>query len=240
MQLIDLTLDNAAENLALDEALLEAAEAHACPAEMLRVWESPEWVAVVGRSSRVDEEVRLDECALRGIPVLRRCSGGASVLIGPGCLLYSVVLSCELRPALRMIEEAHRFVLDHTARALAAICPGTILRQGISDLTLGNRKFSGNSLRCKRTHLLYHGTLLYDFALPLLGLCLKSPPRQPEYRACRDHDQFVTNLPVAATLLRQTLIESWQPERVLDAWPRDLTNQLVRERYARHEWNLRR
>ena len=121
MELIDLTLESAAENLALDEALLEAAETEAGPAEVLRLWESPEWVAVVGRSSRVDEEVRLDECQHRGIRVLRRCSGGASVLIGPGCLLYAVVLSCELRPALRMIEEAHRFVLDRTARALAAV-----------------------------------------------------------------------------------------------------------------------
>ena len=30
---------------------------------------------------------------------------------------------------------------------------------------MGELKFSGNSLRVRRTHLLYHGTLLYDFSL---------------------------------------------------------------------------
>ncbi len=35
-----------------------------------------------------------------GIPVLRRASGGAAIVIGPGCLMYALVLSYELRPSL--------------------------------------------------------------------------------------------------------------------------------------------
>ena len=181
MQWLDLTLETAADNLALDEALLEEAEAANRPRETLRLWESPQVVAVAGRSSRVADEIRVEACAERGIPVLRRCSGGTSVLIGPGCLMYTLVLSCELRPALRLVEEAHRFVLSRVAQALDALSPGDLRCAGTSDLSCRDRKFSGNSLRCKRAHLLYHGTLLYRFPLDLIETCLLSPPRQPAY-----------------------------------------------------------
>ena len=60
-----------AENLALDEALLEAAEASGQPSEVLRVWEPDHLGVVIGRSSRIAEEVDLGFCAREGIPVLR-------------------------------------------------------------------------------------------------------------------------------------------------------------------------
>ena len=240
MRFIDLTLDQPAENLALDEALLEEAESAEEPRETLRLWESPSHLAVVGRSSSVAEEIDLEQCVRRGIPVLRRCSGGASVLIGPGCLMYSLVLSYELRPAFRIVEQAHHLVLERIACALQPYWPEEIRRQGISDLTRGDRKFSGNSLRCKRTHLLYHGTLLYQFPLALLGQVLRTPPRQPEYRLGRSHVQFVDNLPLEVGRLRSLVVEAWQPAPGPGDWPRDLMEQLVRERYEREEWNLRR
>ena len=49
------------------------------------------------------------------IPILRRSSGGAAIVAGPGCLMYAVVLSYEARPELRDISRAHAFVLDRLA-----------------------------------------------------------------------------------------------------------------------------
>ena len=79
MHLLDLTLGTPAGNLALDEALLEEAEASAEPREALRLWESPEPLVVLGRSSQIALEVNLAGCQSRGIPVLRRTSGGAAL-----------------------------------------------------------------------------------------------------------------------------------------------------------------
>ena len=62
--------------------------------------------------------------------------------------------------------------------------------QGTSDLTWENRKFSGNSLRISRQHLLYHGTVLYRSDLDLIGRCLLHAPRQPDYRDGRNHRRF--------------------------------------------------
>lgn len=238
MNLLNLTLDEPAANIALDEALLEAAEQHAAPLEVLRLWESPQPMVVLGRSSRVDQEVEHATCVAERVPVIRRCSGGASVLAGPGCLMYAVVLSYERHPELRMIDQAHRFVLGRLAESLAQVLP-EIQLQGISDLTRANRKVSGNSMRCKRRHLLYHGTLLYDFPLAEIGRLLKTPPRQPDYRVRRTHDDFVANLPASREMLCQALERAFDARTPLADWPRRMTNDLVRTRYSQSEWNLR-
>jgi hypothetical protein len=98
MQLLSLTLPTPAENVALDEALLDEAQAGAAEAgEVLRLWEAPRPFVVIGRSSRIAEEVNL--AAASAWTVIRRCSGGAAVVAGPGCLMYAVVLSYERRIA---------------------------------------------------------------------------------------------------------------------------------------------
>ena len=238
MKLLDLTLESPAANIALDEALVEEADVSGEPTELLRLWEPQQPFVVIGRSSKVNNEVRRAECERLGIPVFRRCSGGAAIVTGPGCLMYAVVLSYERRPHLRMIEDAHRFVLGQIVAALELVGHPAKM-QGTSDLTFEGRKFSGNSLRCKRTHLLYHGTLLYDFPLELIGQCLGTPPRQPDYRDGRDHDQFVTNLDINPTELRDAVADAWQADEHSDNWPQSMTRDLVHEKYKLDGWNFR-
>lgn len=241
MRLLELTLGTPAENLALDEALLDEAEACVAAAanadereaedELLRIWESPQQAVILGRSSPPLHEVQYAACQDLGVPVLRRSSGGATVMIGPGCLMYAVVLSYRRHPQLKMIEQAHQFVLERLREALVSLVPD-IEVAGTSDLTWHGRKFSGNSLRCKRTHLLYHGTLLYNFPLERIALCLGTPVRQPEYRAGRSHLDFLTNLPVTAHSLREALCRTWQADLPQHTWPQERTAALLQTRYA--------
>ena len=56
------------------------------------------------------------------------------------------------------------------------------------------KKISGNALRVRRQSVLYHGTLLDEFPLELVGQLLRHPPREPEYRHQRIHSDFITNL----------------------------------------------
>ena len=114
--------------------------------------------------------------------------------------------------------------------------PGLTFR-GTCDLAIGERKVSGNSVRCKREHLLYHGTLLYDFPLEMIGRCLTMPPRQPDYRQARPHDAFVANLPLDAAMLRSALQTAWAASEPCSAWPQTATQRLVAEKYSRSEWN---
>jgi len=258
MQRLDLTLRTPAENLALDEALLEWAEDEEdFELEFLRLWESPQPCIIVGRSSRVAQEVNLSECRQRQIPVVRRSSGGAAIVAGPGCLMYALVLSYSLRPELRDIRHAHAYVLGRLAEALqsAAAHIGKVTHAGTSDLVITGcgfddsqseirnpkseiRKFSGNSLRAKRRHLLYHGTLLYDFDLTLVESCLEMPSRQPDYRTSRAHRDFVTNLPLTRRTLTDAVDNAWPTVEELPQWPAERVAELVRERFGRDSWNL--
>ena len=236
LKLLDLTLDTPAENLALDEALLDAAEASDQPSEVLRIWESPQPMVILGRSSRVADEVDARPCQQLGIPVLRRCSGGAAVVAGPGCLMYAVVLSHASWPPVRMITEAHRLILGVLVQTLRPLVPG-VGTSGTSDLTVDGKKVSGNSLRCRRTHLLYHGTLLYDFQLGLISRCLRLPPRQPDYREGRSHEAFLNNFGIRAADLRTALIRGWEAGDWCLAWPEAATRQLVAAKYGQKSWN---
>ena len=238
MKLLQLTLPTAAENIALDEALLLDCEAAGPLAQRLRLWEPASPLVVLGRSSDAEREVDLAACRRDGVPVLRRASGGCTVLSAPGCLMYAVVLGYAQRPELKAIHTAHRFVLDTLATVLARHAPG-LTRAGISDLALAGRKVSGNSLRCQRTHLLYHGTLLYGLDLELVGHYLHMPPREPDYRSGRGHADFLAQLPMSREELTAAVVDAFDTRETLADWPEQRTRQLVAERYGRDEWNLR-
>jgi lipoate-protein ligase A len=160
--------------------------------------------------------------------------------------MYAVVLSYARRPELKDIRRAHTFVLGRIAESLRAIAPdiGEITQAGTSDLALtdrappaSQRKFSGNSMRAKRTHFLYHGTLLYDFDLALIESCLRSPPRQPGYRQRRTHAEFVRNLPLLRSELTAALVRAWPTDGVLENWPAARVVDLAAERFGRDDWN---
>jgi lipoate-protein ligase A len=150
--------------------------------------------------------------------------------------MYSLVFSLRLRPELRSIDQAHTRVLGTIAAALRPATPGIALR-GTCDLAIGDKKFSGNAVRCKRHDLLYHGTILYDFTLEMVNRLLAMPPRQPDYRREREHSDFVMNVPLDAAAIRAALRTAWNAVEPCPDWPRDETARLAEEKYSRPEWN---
>jgi lipoate-protein ligase A len=238
MDFLDLILPTPEENLALDEALLLSAEAGES-GEVLRLWESERYLVVLGAGCRLAEEVDEAACVADGVPILRRASGGGTVLLGPGCLLFSLVLAFDRAPALREIQSSYHYILERVAQAFATVLPGAAMA-GTSDLAADGRKFSGNSQQRKRTHLLHHGTLLYEFDLKLIGRYLRQPVRQPEYRARRDHREFVRNLPCTVEQARTITRSTWDADPLRVDIPRDRVEELVAEKYSREEWTRRR
>ena len=227
------------DHLALDEAMVEFAELQEDSGlEILRIWEMPSYCVLLGRGSKVSMEVHRTETESKGVPILRRSSGGATVVGGPGCLMYSVLLSYARRPMLRSLDEAHRLVVGRLRDALSPLLGGGEPQlQGTCDLTWRGLKFSGNALRCKREFLLYHGTILYDFPLDLISRYLLDPPRQPDYRQRRSHRDFVTNVPVDPKSVGRGLIEVWQANSPAPSIPTDLIQRLKTTRYDNPAWH---
>src|SRR5262245_28553537 len=120
MKILDLTLPTPAENLACDEALLRSAESGES-GEVLRFWESPENFVVVGYANKVATEVNVAACEAQNIPFLRRCSGGGTVVQGPGCLNYALVLRIADHQPTHSIQTANQFIMERNRDAIAEI-----------------------------------------------------------------------------------------------------------------------
>ena len=82
MQYLDLTLPTPHQNLACDEALLDWCE-DGYDEEILRLWEPHEYFVVLGYTNKLNTEINSVARATRQLPILRRCSGGGTVLQGP-------------------------------------------------------------------------------------------------------------------------------------------------------------
>jgi lipoate---protein ligase len=233
---LDLTLPTPAANLALDEALLDACEERP-DGEVLRFWEPRDYFVVVGYSNQVGTEVNVAACRREKVPIHRRCSGGGTVLQGPGCLNYSVVLRIDTSEWLSTISAANCHIMSRHCDALSALLGRAVLVQGHTDLAVDGLKFSGNAQRRKRKALLFHGTFLLQFELGLMEKWLPLPSRQPDYRQGRPHGLFLTNIPVSAEALKNKLREVWSAKGDLEAVP-DYQRH-VTEKYGRDDWNLK-
>ncbi|GAB5404888.1 MAG: lipoate--protein ligase family protein [Aureliella sp.] len=235
MQLLDLTLPTPAENLGLDEALLDAGEQGQLDDDILRLWDAESIFVVLGRSGKLAREIHVDRCSADGVPLLRRSSGGGTVVAAPGCMFFSMVLSMQRNESLRMVDNAHQYVMNSVRSALLPVVPGLEIR-GTCDLTLDGRKISGNSLRIRRNWLLYHGTLLLNMNLDLLPKYLQHPPREPDYREGREHSAFVANLSITRSVAATALIEHMEAHIELATPPLAEARRLAAEKFSNAAW----
>jgi lipoate-protein ligase A len=238
MKLCDLTLPTPEENLACDEALLDLCEAGGSE-ELLRFWAPPQYFVVVGYANKAATEVNLTVCRELGIPVLRRCTGGGTVLQGPGVLNCSLILRIDESGPCHSIPATNQFILERHRDALVGLVQASIEWRGQTDLALGGLKFAGNAQRRRRRFLLFHGSFLLHLDLGLLAKVLPQPSRQPTYRGNRSHAEFLINLNVPDHAIKAALSQTWHAAAPLGAVPFDQIAFLAREKYALDEWNLR-
>ncbi len=234
---LDITLPTIEENLALDEALLIAADEHGA-GPVLRFWEPVDFAVVLGATCRMLDDVDVVPCRADGVVIARRASGGGTVLVGPGTLNVAVVLPTSAAPGLGAVDTAHAFVLERMATALRTLGP-PIEVKGLGDLTLGFRKFGGSAQRRLRSHFLVHATLLYRFPLEKVAHYTALPRRQPAYRAGRSHEDFLVNVELPRVEMVRAISDAWR-ELVSPTAPgchlEELTRDLVATKYGLKEW----
>ncbi|MBP1654461.1 MAG: Biotin/lipoate protein ligase [Bacteroidetes bacterium] len=239
MRFLDLTYPTPAENLACDEALLDQCDDRSGD-EALRFWESPEHFVVLGFSGRLRDEVREEVCAARGIPVLRRVSGGGTVVQGPGVLNYAVVIRPGPAHEASSVRGAHRFVLGRAADVIASLTGEEVKLEGDSDLAIAGRKISGNAQRRRGRAVLVHGTILLGLDLALVEDLLPLPGRAPEYRETRGHLAFLRNLNLNRDDVKQKLRKAWDADEEAMAPTPERMKLLVELKYGTESWRGRR
>ena len=241
MKWCNLNLSSPAEQLADDEALLDWCE-NGHGEEALLFWEPRETFVVVGYANKVANEVNVAASAAKGVSIFRRCTGGGTVLQGPGCLNYSLILGITGDGPCRSITSANEFIMECNRTAIESAIhnpQSAISVRGHTDLCLGELKFSGNSQRRKKKFLLFHGTFLLNFDLALVGEYLRMPSLQPDYRASRSHDDFLVNLNLPAGQVKAALQKAWNATDELQNFPEQDIRQLAAEKYLTDAWNLK-
>ena len=239
MKHLDLPPLTPAENLAADEALLDWCEAGQGD-ETLLFWEPRETFVVVGYANKVATEVNVAASEKIGVPIFRRCSGGGTVVQMPGGLNYSLVLQIDENRPTRNITAANQFIMEKIRMAIQTLLPTSeISVRGHTDLCLGNVKFAGNSQRRRKNFLLFHGTLLLNCDLKLVSELLLMPSLQPDYRARRPHEEFVTNLNLPAEKVKAALAKEWNANEELKNPPLEEISKLARKKYSAREWNYK-
>jgi lipoate-protein ligase A len=182
---------------------------------VLRLWEAPSTFVVLGYGKSVSADVHIANCVADGVPILRRCSGGGTVLQTRGCLSYSLILPTALSAELATIQSTTDWIMSAQGRYLASFLGKSVSVRGTSDLTLGNLKISGNAQRRGRHSVLFHGTVLCQVDIGEIGRYLQVPSYQPEYRKNRSHSDFLRSIDRSPAELAAHLKSAWLSKAVL-------------------------
>lgn len=172
------------EQLQLEEALLRAGSHNYC---LFNSNSSP--AIVMGISGKKEELVEPDFHRQNPVPIIRRFSGGGCVLVGPQTLFLTFI--CNRADV--DIGTCPKKLLHWTEEVLKPVFPHVDFRVQENDYAIGDKKFGGNAQYFTKDRWLHHASILWDYS-PEEMKVLKMPPKIPEYRLNRTHDQFLCRL----------------------------------------------
>lgn len=177
-RILSMETHNAAMNMAIDEAILQARIADKVP-NTLRFYRWKPSAVSIGRFQEIVKEVDVENCQKRGIDVIRRISGGGTVYHdAEGEVTYSVIAKTEDMGA-KDITEVYSKIYAAISEALRMLGIPTDFNAGDAkncpNLTVKGKKISGSAQANKAGVVLQHGTLLLDVDLPRMFAVLRVP-----------------------------------------------------------------
>ena len=155
------------------------------------VWIPDKTYIVLGASNKVDDAV-IEESAVRDeIPVVKRRSGGQTVMLTPKNVVISAIFTDEMaqKPQEVFVKFNEIIMSVIKKNGVSGVAP-----RGISDIAVGEKKILGSSIYRKKEKLMYHAVLNYGESPKTFEKYLKHPSKEPDYRQGRSHDEFVTSL----------------------------------------------
>jgi lipoate-protein ligase A len=206
------------EQLLLEEALLRSTSDNWC---IFNKEASP--AIVMGISGVAEELIDFDRAAHYSLPIIRRFTGGGTVVIDPDTCFVTMICNSVATDVEPFPERVHQWAEN----VYREVFPGTNFAFRENDYVFGDRKFGGNAQYMQRGRWLHHSTFLWDYD-PELMRCLHLPKKRPEYRQERDHDTFLSKMcvhvpskthffdNVKAALSQQFVIEEVALEEVLE------------------------
>ncbi len=146
---------------------------------------------VLGASNNAKDAVIEESTLSDNITVLKRRTGGQTVMLTPNNLIISAVITDEsvMKP-----KDVFNKFNDHIIGAIAKDHAVKFATRGISDIATGELKILGSSMYRGKGYLFYHAVLNFNEPSTTFQKYLKHPNNEPDYRKGRKHHEFVTSL----------------------------------------------
>ncbi|KAG2679286.1 hypothetical protein I3760_11G044700 [Carya illinoinensis] len=146
---------------------------------------------VMGVSGKPAELLEIESVLCDQIPVIRRFTGGGTVLVDPGTVFVTFICNKDTVPGLQPYP---RPLMSWSGQLYNKVFQGIgdfNLRE--NDYVFGNRKFGGNAQSITKTRWIHHTSFLWDYEVKTMAY-LKLPARAPEYRLARSHLEFICRM----------------------------------------------
>jgi lipoate-protein ligase A len=157
----------------------------------LMVWRPERTTIVIGNGNTPEKSVNLELAEADGIDVLKRNSGGETVILSEKTMIISVVIKQDKIGSQKQIfAEVNKRIID----ALQTLGMHGVEQKGISDLAVGPKKILGSAMWKGKGIYFYHAVLNMAEDIAVISKYLKHPEREPDYRKGRSHGEFVTSL----------------------------------------------
>lgn len=173
------------EQLKIEEALLRIGTGNWC---ILNEGSSIPAI-VMGISGDAQSHIHIEKAQANDrITLIKRFSGGGTVVVDHNTCFLTLILEQDLFES-----NCPKFFLEWVAHHISEAFPQTHFALRENDFVLGDKKIGGNAQHFTKTRRLHHTSFLWDYSPERMAL-LKMPPKVPEYRTQRIHEEFVTTL----------------------------------------------
>lgn len=156
--------------------------------DVLMLWES-DWCVVTGKHQLAYAEINPSEVFKSKIPVIRRISGGGTVVHAPGNLNYSFITDNTNNQSKTDFRKATKPIIDF----LNSFGLNVEL-SSISNLSVNNLKISGNAAHAYKNRSLHHGTLLYNTDIRKLASLISRKDMPYASKAIKSHSVGIANI----------------------------------------------
>ncbi len=140
-----------------------------------------------------DENISLNtnEVVKDNVTVYRRPSGGETVLLSPNTVVIAIIKGDE-----KISKPPYFFEVfsNSIIKVLNSIGVKKVVKRGTSDICIGNKKILGSGIYFSKQRVFYHAVLNVSESMENIARYLKHPPREPDYRKGRSHQEFITSL----------------------------------------------
>lgn len=162
---------------------------------------------VLGISGKPSELVYEERAAAAGVPLLKRFSGGGTVIVDTNTVFVTFISAADALPEVPAYPEPMlSWTSDIYADALAR-CGVDGFATHANDYCIHDRKFGGNAQSISGKRWLHHTSLLWDYEPERMSL-LQEPRKRPEYRAERPHGDFIRGLKATGLRDRTALLDA--------------------------------